>query len=378
MGEYRGTDLDDVVLNSDRLTLRPWQTSDAPAVHAALQDRSTHEYLLLPDPYTPEDAVEFVTKIGTANRHTGTGLGCALVESPTGRLIGSADLRLPAPRELAAEIGYVVYASARQHGYAAEASSALAAWAFAHDVRRVQIRCAVANLASAKSALNAGFQFEGILRGDIATPSGMADGAVFGRLADDPAGPVARRFVPLPAGGLSDGVLGLRVLMQSDAPAMLEQEADPATISSGFTGATPTAADIIRMATQAGLDWLVGNTATFAMVDAASGQFAGSVRLRQAGPPNVGGIGYAVHPAFRGRGYTTRALRLLVPWAFETAAFARLELGAKESNVASQRAALAAGFETDGVMQGRLRDPEGTFSDEVRFVKVNPRYRSVG
>ena len=312
MGEYRGTELGELVLSSDRLTLRPWQLSDAPAVRAAMHDRSMHEFLVLPDPYTSEDAVAFVTEFGTSNRRGGTGLGCAIVETTTGRLVGSADLRLPAPRELAAEIGYVIYASARGHGYAAETSSALAAWAFTHGTSRVQIRCAVANLASAKSALNAGFRFDGILRGNERTPLGPTDGAVFGRLAGDPNGPIDRRFAALPDGGLSDGVLTLRVLMPTDVPAMLEQETDPGTVSSGFTGVTPSEADVTRMTLQAGLDWLVGTVAPFAMVDVATGLTAGSLRLRLAGPPNVGGIGYAVHPAFRGRGYTTRALRLLV------------------------------------------------------------------
>jgi RimJ/RimL family protein N-acetyltransferase len=112
-----------------------------------------------------------------------------------------------------------------------------------------------------------------------------------------------------------------------------------------------------------------------AMVDLATGAVAGTLDLRLAGPPQVGGVGYVVHPRFRGRGYTTRALRLLVPWAFETAGLARLELGAKAGNVASQRAAAAAGFQPDGVQQARLRNPDGTFSDEVRFALVSPRYR---
>ena len=82
-----------------------------------------------------------------------------------------------------------------------------------------------------------------------------------------------------------------------------------------------------------------------------------------------------MHPAFRGRGYTARALRLLADWAFEQAGFARLELGAKADNIASQKAALSAGFEPDGTWQARLRNADGTFSDEVRFALINPRHR---
>jgi hypothetical protein len=41
--------------------------------------------------------------------------------------------------------------------------------------------------------------------------------------------------------------------------------------------------------------------------------------------------------------------------------------------VASQRAALAGGFQPDGVRAERLRDPDGTFSDEIRFASLRPR-----
>jgi RimJ/RimL family protein N-acetyltransferase len=42
--------------------------------------------------------------------------------------------------------------------------------------------------------------------------------------------------------------------------------------------------------------------------------------------------------------------------------------------VASQRAAEAAGFVREGVWRSRLRNPDGTFSDERRYALINPRY----
>lgn len=238
------------------------------------------------------------------------------------------------------------------------------------DTVRTERRIDVADLAGVRAALAAGFRFEGIERGGS---DGVRDRAVFGQLATDDGEPIEPALPTLEAGELRDGVVLLRTVEPRDGAALIEQETDPLTVATGFTGIVPRAAEVVRMAERAGLDWLVGNGGLFAIVDEASGRFAGSVKLRFAGPPQIGGIGYAVHPAFRGRGYTGRALRLLVGWAFEAAGFARLELGAKTSNVASQKAALAGGFEPDGVRAARMRCPDGSFEDEVRFALVNPK-----
>ena len=76
-----------------------------------------------------------------------------------------------------------------------------------------------------------------------------------------------------------------------------------------------------------------------------------------------------MHPAFRGRGYTTRALRLLSDVGVRARpASSRLELGAKVANIASQKAARRRRASTpDGIGPSRLRNPDGTFSDEARF-----------
>lgn len=374
MGVYGGVELDELVLRGPRLTLRPWRSEDATAVFEIMQDRRMHRFLALPDPYTQDAALRFVTDLGHEGRGEGTGIGCAVVETATGRLVGSAALRLADDQD---NIGYWIAPAAQGHGFAVEATRVLADWAFAHGLRRLQLNCDVRNVASARTALAAGFGFEGVARDrilgpvDTAAERRVSDLAIFARLAGDSGDPVASRFAALPRGDLGDGVLTLRPLVPEDAADLLAQEADPLTVATGFTGSAPTAEAVRRRADRGALDWLVSGSAALAMVDAASGLLAGELHLRQPGPPGVAGLGYTVHPAFRGRGYTTRALRLVAAWAFADGGFTRLELGAKAANVASQKAALAAGFVREGECRSRLRNPDGSYSDEIRFHLLN-------
>jgi RimJ/RimL family protein N-acetyltransferase len=363
--------LPDVELSTPRLLLRPWRPADADAAFDAMQDRRMHEFLNLPDPYTREDASTFVTEVANAGRAAGTGLGCAVVERSTERVVGSADLRFSSTNLLGADIGYAVYPHAQGHGYAAEATRALTTWGHRHGLNRIELRCAVTNLASAATALAAGFAFEGVHRAQLAIPGSEIEAASFARLADDSGEPIRPAFPRL--GTLEDGVLRVRAVRPQDAQPYWEQEVDEASVAFGLREAARSLAEVSAMTRRAGLNWLVGPGATAAIIDAATGAFAGSVQLSMAGPPGVARVGYTVHPAFRGRGYAARAVRLLAPWTFDVAGLNRLELGAKVENVASQRVAISAGFTPDGVRAARLRNPDGTFSDEARFALINPQ-----
>lgn len=90
------------------------------------------------------------------------------------------------------------------------------------------------------------------------------------------------------------------------------------------------------------------------------GVLAGSCGF--AGRPSEGEaeIGYAVLPAFRGRGYATEATAALVDWAFAHPDVVRVAAQAEPSNLASVRVLEKAGFVPDG---------EGEEEGCVRFVR---------
>jgi RimJ/RimL family protein N-acetyltransferase len=81
----------------------------------------------------------------------------------------------------------------------------------------------------------------------------------------------------------------------------------------------------------------------------------------------TGHIGYWCALEARGRGVTTRALRLLCRHALDDLRLERLELITDPDNRASQRVAEKAGFQREGVLRSHLVHPDGRRRDTVMF-----------
>ncbi len=368
MGEWRGVELTGLTLSEPRpgeLRLRPYRPADVGRTHAAMQDRSMHEFLPLPDPYTETDARAFCLEFAPGSAERGEGVALAMVAGDD-LIVGGANLVLPGPRSTSAEIGYSVHAAARGRGYAARAARVLAAWAFAHGGVRVEIRTAVGNLASQRSALRAGFGLEGVRRHEVVTPDGPVDGATFVRRPRDSGNPVPPWLPEMT--DVHDDVVTLRTLTAADFPVLAAEMADPESMRWNI-GLPPSDVEAAARgaARQSQHGWLVGPGTRVLIVDRHTGEGAGILELRLGGPPGVVELGYVVLPRFRGRGLTTRALRLFSRWAFDVAGVARLELGADADNVGSQTVAERAGFRCEGRFAGRLLRADGTYADEVRF-----------
>ncbi|HET7174291.1 MAG TPA: GNAT family N-acetyltransferase [Nocardioidaceae bacterium] len=121
---------------------------------------------------------------------------------------------------------------------------------------------------------------------------------------------------------LSDGVVTLRAATADDLEGGYTQCTDPemqrwTTVPVPYPR-TDAAAFLARRPQKwaADSDW---GFAIEAQGGAGPSRFAGSISIRPMGS-GIGEIAYAAHPAVRGRGVMTRAVRLICDWAFDVRA----------------------------------------------------------
>jgi RimJ/RimL family protein N-acetyltransferase len=110
-------------------------------------------------------------------------------------------------------------------------------------------------------------------------------------------------------------------------------------------------------------DWSDGSHASFAVVEAASGRYAGSVSVHTVDAEHHDAeIGYRTAPWARGRGYAGEAVTAATAWAFRELALVRIELAHAVANAASCTVAIRAGY----VLEGTLRQ-SFVYGDGVRY-----------
>jgi RimJ/RimL family protein N-acetyltransferase len=101
--------------------------------------------------------------------------------------------------------------------------------------------------------------------------------------------------------------------------------------------------------------WARGTDYGFAIRDAQTGAFLGSVGLNQIDHQNhVANLGYWVRKHSTRRGVATNATLLLARWSFDALGLQRIEIVASVENPASLRVALKAGAHREGIMRRAL------------------------
>jgi RimJ/RimL family protein N-acetyltransferase len=176
----------ETVLNTERLTLRPFTDVDIADTHASCGDALIQRWLPLPQPYTLQEATSWCTTVAHTLRESGDGIHFAVADADTGRFMGTVGLKKTDWRALVSEVGYWISPWARGLGIASEATRALAQWLLVdQEFQRLELRAATENTASQKAALKAGFRHEGILRNAGFVHTGRVDLDLFSLLPND-------------------------------------------------------------------------------------------------------------------------------------------------------------------------------------------------
>lgn len=170
---------------------------------------------------------------------------------------------------------------------------------------------------------------------------------------------------------LRDAELLLRPSTGSDAAAIRAVYSEPDIRKwMGWDAEPPDEAEARANIERAAAAWEEGSWAVFRIVDAATDQVVGGVNLRLC-EHQIAEVSYFLRASARGRGLATRAVRLVVRWAFVELGIERIELRVHPQNVASRRVAERAGFSREGVERASRAWPDGTRFDSIVFSLIH-------
>jgi RimJ/RimL family protein N-acetyltransferase len=323
----------------------------------------------LPSPYTVTHAERYIAEHVVATSAEGGAL-YAIADPQTDELLGGIGFDKVVPVRRQAEVGYWVGPWARRRGVATAALQALTTHALGHGLERLELLTHLDNPVSQRVAMAAAYQREGLRRGAQPGRDGARDDmVVFARLAGDPAEPPPRLLPDLPGEELSDGVVRLRPLGPGDFAFLFELLTLPEVVATSVPPEAPDAERIRRRCDRAETQWLAGTRADLVIEEVSTGAPVGDIGLFYDDAfTQQAMIGYSVHPAFRGRGYATRAAQLLSLWVFAETDVVRLIAGAAPDNRGSQRVLEKAGFHREAYLRARLPGPDGSRADDVQYV----------
>jgi RimJ/RimL family protein N-acetyltransferase len=349
------------------VTLRAHRPDDADAVIAQCRDPLMQRWTTVPVPYTRRDAEEW---LATREPDWVEGRNLAFAIEAGGRFCGSADLRPDG--EGGASIGYGLGPWARGQGVLDRALRLLLPWGFdALDLEVVHWHAVAGNWASRRAAWRVGFRVEGTVRSLLHGRGLRYDAWVGSLLRGEPLQPASVWFT---APVLEDARVRLRQYRQSDVLRVVEACSDPRIRHWLARLPTPYTSDDAR----AHLEHLAeeaaaGNSLTWAIADADDDRLLGEVALfGLVGFGRSAEIAYWTHPEERGRGVMTGAVQLaarhaLLPLDVGGLGRSRLVLRAAESNLASRRVALRAGFLETGLVRKAELLGDGSVDDLIRF-----------
>ena len=342
-------------LRTPRVLLATVTPGDVDRITELCQDPAIQYWVTIPVPYTREVGAAFVTEAVPAGWASGRELTWAIREPESRKIVGMIGLTDEGGR--VAEVGFWLAPSSRGNGIASEAVRLVAAYAFATeglDARYLRWRAMAGNWASRRVAWATGFRVQDArIPGLVDQRGEPADGWLGTLRAGEPTRP-RHRWLSVPRVE-ADGVM-LRSFEPTDADAVVEAGNDP--LSQHWLAALPspyTRADAEQFIDTREDDHASATAlhAAAASVDGAS--LLGAFSLMGLHRIDSGAeVGYWVHPAARGTGVATTAVRLLVEHAFTPEdggglGLDRLIVAHAEGNDASRAVIERNGFHRFGV-----------------------------
>jgi ribosomal-protein-alanine N-acetyltransferase len=157
--------IDQPVLTTDRLILRPYALDDAPELAFRLNNPKIYQTTLaLPYPYEEHHAVEWIST-HRSSLDKGTDVNFVVTLNTDRTIIGAVSLNGINERHRRAEIGYWIASDYWNQGYATEACQAVLDYGFRRlNLHRIQARHFRSNPASGRVIQKLGMQREGISR----------------------------------------------------------------------------------------------------------------------------------------------------------------------------------------------------------------------
>lgn len=356
----------------DPIVLRPIAPADIDAILDLGSDPQMQRWTTVPAPYARGDAEAFVSRcaVGWADGSSLTLAIESLDDLSVARFAGNVSLRPDGAG--AASIGFALAPWARGRGVMSRAVRLVLEWGFATlDLQVVHWQAHEGNWGSRRVARACGFRVEGLVRGLLSARGVRYDGWIGSVVRGEALSPTAAWL------GVPD-LVGKRVVLrpwrENDVPRVAEACADVRTqawlpqLPSPYT--VSDAQWYVRSreeqhASARGLYWCVA--------DADDDRCLGSIAVfGLAGPDPAPEIGYWTHPAERGRGVMTEAVRMVVRHAVIPAqdgglGLPRVTVRAASRNTASNAVAVAAGFTRTGVLRQGERLRDGTVDDFVLY-----------
>ena len=172
-----------VELKTERLLLRPFMLEDVDDVFEYARDPEWAEYLLLriPQPYTREDAEEFLARAVLTS--WGTNPLFAIVLDST--VIGGINLRIR-PEDEIAGLGYGIARTHWGKGLVPEAARAVIGWGFKqYGLTKIYATADLRNKRSQRVMEKLGMTREGVLRSHRKGREGRVDEVYYGLLRQE-------------------------------------------------------------------------------------------------------------------------------------------------------------------------------------------------